>query len=72
MAKSTLIWFIVFLTVCGCFAVGAAIRGFKSDGLYIRGERIRPLTIILAIIGIMIAFGFLLASQFGLIADHAP
>lgn len=64
------IWFIAFLAVCACFAFVGAIRSIRA-GMYIGGEKVSPLTIILAMIGVLIAFGFFAATQLGFIRDHA-
>jgi len=66
------VWFLVFLAICACFAIGTAIRGLKGDGIYIGREKVSRLTIVLAMIGILVAFGFFAATQLGFIPDHAP
>jgi hypothetical protein len=66
------IWFLVFLAFCACFALIAALRGLRGNGIYIGGERVSPLSIVLSAIIILMAFGIFAAVQLGFIPDHAP
>ena len=66
------IWFLIFLVICTCFAVGSAIHKIRGGGLYIGGERMNPLTVALAAIGMMIVLGLFAAMQLGFIPNHAP
>ena len=66
------IWFIVLLAVCASFAVRAAMRGLSSDGLIIAGQKINRVTVVLATIIVVTAFGLIALIELGFIPDHAP
>ena len=66
------IWFFVLLAVCAPFAVRAAMRGLGSEGLIIADQKISRVTVVLATIIIVTAFGLIALIELGLFPDHAP
>lgn len=65
-------WFFVIILFGACFALPAAVRGLRGDGLYIAGERISRFTVLFVLIIIVISFAILAAIRFGFIPNHAP
>jgi hypothetical protein len=65
-------WFLVFLALCFVPVAWSTIRAFRGDGFYVLGQRQSGLTILLAWIIILIAFGLFAAIQLGFIPNHAP
>ena len=66
------IWFLVFIAVCACFALSAAVRGIWGSGIYVAGQRMSRFTVLLAMVIILIAWGLFAAIQLGFISNHAP
>jgi hypothetical protein len=64
-----MIWFGLFVALCAGFL---ALRATRPGGFGVSGQRVNPITILLALGIILIAFGLFAATQLGIIADHAP
>ena len=66
------IWFLVFVVLCAGFVGVKALRGFRSDGFYVAGQRVTPAMAMASLVPFLIILAIWAAIALGFITDYAP